>query len=288
MNRYLSVIFFFLFVLYALPFGENRRGAAFAQEGPIKEYHTNGKVKSEINFYNGIREGEAKFYYENGNLKEELFYSNGRIEGLVRYYNEAGKLIEMANLENGKREGPTSIFDSTGAYITDIYYQAGKKVVEHHPYYEQIPAASEVIAAETIAEPAVEQKELVKPAKSVRKNQDEMLPPEIDEESDEIDPAYYLTVEVMPEPVGGSDQIQRKVLYPKEARENGIQGTVKILTFIDEHGVVKQADVVEGIGYGCDESARIAVYYTKFKPGLQRGKPVKVQMTIPVEFKLNP
>ncbi len=255
-----------------------------AQDGIQKEYYPNGKLKSEINYYSGVREGEAKFYYENGNLKEERFYLNGKAEGLVRYYNENGKLIEMATLENGKRQGPTSIFDSTGVFVMDIYYEDGKKVVETSHYYDQKPI--EITAQNTSAAP--ETKEEQKSAVVIKNKQvNHTMPPRIEEESDEVDPAFYLTVEVMPEPVGGPDQIQKKVYYPPYAKENGIQGTVKILTFIDEYGEVKKAEVVEGIGYGCDESARIAVYYTKFKPGLQRGKPVKVQMTIPVEFKIN-
>ncbi len=43
---------------------------------------------------------------------------------------------------------------------------------------------------------------------------------------------------------------------------------------------------LKGIGAGCDEAARDAVIATKFKPGKQRGVPVKVQVSIPVVFKL--
>ena len=102
----------------------------------------------------------------------------------------------------------------------------------------------------------------------------------------ENDPAIYKTVEVMPVPVGGYDAIKKKLIYPKLAKENGIQGTVDVQIVVDEFGEVTSAEVVKGIGYGCDETARIAVYYTKFKPGLQKGKPVKVQMTVPIEFKI--
>ena len=45
--------------------------------------------------------------------------------------------------------------------------------------------------------------------------------------------------------------------------------------------------VLKGIGAGCDEAALNAVLKTKFKPGKQRGKPVNVQVSIPVIFKLN-
>ncbi len=42
--------------------------------------------------------------------------------------------------------------------------------------------------------------------------------------------------------------------------------------------------IVEGIGNGCDDVARNAVYFAKFKPGLQRGKAVKSMIIIPIKF----
>ncbi len=44
--------------------------------------------------------------------------------------------------------------------------------------------------------------------------------------------------------------------------------------------------VVRGIGGGCDEEAVRALMATTFKPGRQRGEPVKVKMSIPITFKL--
>ena len=54
--------------------------SAFSQDGLVKDYYEDGKLKSEINFNNGVREGEAKFYWENGNLKEIRNYVNGRVK----------------------------------------------------------------------------------------------------------------------------------------------------------------------------------------------------------------
>jgi len=59
----------------------------------------------------------------------------------------------------------------------------------------------------------------------------------------------------------------------------------ELQAFIDEYGEVMEAQVVEGIGYGCDDVARNAIYYAKFKPGLQKGKPVRTMIIIPIEFK---
>jgi TonB family protein len=92
----------------------------------------------------------------------------------------------------------------------------------------------------------------------------------------------------MPEPIGGMSAIYKKIIYPENAKENNIEGVVKILTFIDRDGEVLDAQVVEGVGHGCDEAARLAVFYHRFKPGMIKGQRVKVQMEIPVEFKLLP
>lgn len=237
-----------------------------AQNGLVKSYYDNGKLKSEINFSDSVREGEAIFYYENGNVKEELSYVNGKVDGLVKVYNEQGEMKEMFNIEDGKREGPTSLFDSSGVYVSDITFENGKLIVEDN------------------SNPVEESKS---PGKIVetKKNKIGNLPPLV-EENLESDPAYYLTPEVKPEPVGGMDSLQKRLFYPSLAKKKEIEGTVKILAFIDKNGNVTKAAVTEGIGYGCDESARNAIYYSRFKPGLIRGKPVNVQMVIPVEFKL--
>ncbi len=102
------------------------------------------------------------------------------------------------------------------------------------------------------------------------------------------DSIYFADVEVIPEPIGGMNTIYKKLVYPQEAKEKKIEGTVKILAYIEKDGEVSSAEIVEGIGYGCDENARLSVYYTRFKPGLQKGNRVKVQMIIPIEFKLDP
>jgi protein TonB len=80
--------------------------------------------------------------------------------------------------------------------------------------------------------------------------------------------------------------IQEKITYPEIAKRAGIQGKVIIQAFIDENGNVVHAKVLTGIGGGCDEMALDAVKQTKFNPGRQNGKPVKVQVTIPIVFKL--
>lgn len=111
-------------------------------------------------------------------------------------------------------------------------------------------------------------------------------PPKEDKKIVEEEPVYFVAVEEMPEPIGGIGEIQKKIVYPEIAKRAGVEGKVYVLAFVDESGNVTNAKIIKGIGAGCDEAALNAVLKTKFKPGKQRGKAVKVQVSIPVVFKL--
>lgn len=111
-------------------------------------------------------------------------------------------------------------------------------------------------------------------------------PPPIEEDEDDAEPVFFVAVEQMPEPIGGISAIQSKIVYPEIAKRAGVQGRVFVKAFVDESGNVNKVELIRGIGAGCDEAAMTAVQQTQFNPGKQRGKPVKVQVTVPVLFKL--
>jgi len=100
------------------------------------------------------------------------------------------------------------------------------------------------------------------------------------------DAIVYLAVEEMPVPLGGIGEIQKNIVYPKEAKENGIQGRVFVQAVIDEEGNVESTNILKGIGYGCDDAAENAVKKVKFTSAKLKGKNVKVQIAIPIMFKL--
>lgn len=111
-------------------------------------------------------------------------------------------------------------------------------------------------------------------------------PPPPKEEKKEEEPVFFVAVEQQPEPIGGIQAIQKRIVYPEIAKRANVQGRVYVKAYVDEHGNVVKAEVIKGIGAGCDEAAVKAVMATKFKPGMQRGKPVKVQVMVPILFKL--
>lgn len=112
-------------------------------------------------------------------------------------------------------------------------------------------------------------------------------PPPAADVVEEDQPEVFVVVERMPELIGGIAAVQEKIVYPEIAKLAGVEGRVFVEFIIDEHGNVLNPRIVRGIGGGCDEAALAAVKQVKFRPGMQRGKPVRVRYTLPVMFKLN-
>ena len=96
----------------------------------------------------------------------------------------------------------------------------------------------------------------------------------------------FVVVENMPKLKGGMRALQANVKYPELARKAGIEGTVYVQFVVSKQGVPKDIHVVRGIGGGCDQSAINAIKKARFTPGMQRGRPVPVRMSIPVRFQL--
>jgi protein TonB len=111
-------------------------------------------------------------------------------------------------------------------------------------------------------------------------------PPPSPEDDEEPIFEFRPVAEVMPEPIGGIAAIHSKIEYPPFAKRAGIQGKVFVKAYVDENGIVQKVELLKGIGAGCDEEAMNAVKNTRFSPGKQRGKPVRVQVTVPIKFVL--
>jgi len=72
--------------------------------------------------------------------------------------------------------------------------------------------------------------------------------------------------------------------FSEEARKAKFSGNVEVYLWIDEKGNPSHIKVARGVGMGLDEKAIEAVRQYKFKPAMQNGKPVKVDMYIDVNF----
>ena len=73
-----------------------------------------------------------------------------------------------------------------------------------------------------------------------------------------------------------------------KAKENGIQGKVFVQFVVWKDGTIKDVKVVKGVHKTLDsEATRVVKAMPKWTPGKQRGKPVRVMFTIPINFTLN-
>lgn len=102
----------------------------------------------------------------------------------------------------------------------------------------------------------------------------------------EPEPEIFVIVEEMPALIGGLAGLQRELHYPEMARRAGVEGRVVLQFVVDEEGRVTDAVVLRGIGGGCDEEALRVLRQARFTPGRQRGRAVRVRMTLPVVFRI--
>jgi TonB family protein len=104
--------------------------------------------------------------------------------------------------------------------------------------------------------------------------------------------AIFTEVEHAPSFPGG-DKAFGKYLgehtkYPAEARNKNIQGKVIITFIVEEDGSLSNLKLLRGIGGGADEEAmRVLAASPKWEPGIQNGRKVRVQFTVPVAFSLS-
>jgi len=113
---------------------------------------------------------------------------------------------------------------------------------------------------------------------------------QVEEEPEEEAP--FMVVEDMPEFPGGTaallEYLRKNIKYPSICREQGIQGRVLIQFIVNKDGSIVDPEVVKGVNPYLDKEAlRVISTMPSWKPGSQRGKPVRVKFTVPVNFKLN-
>jgi len=101
----------------------------------------------------------------------------------------------------------------------------------------------------------------------------------------------YNNVDHPPMYKGGMNEfykfLVKTVKYPAEAREKKIQGRVGVSFVVEKDGSLTDIKAKSKFGHGLEEEAVRAIRSSpKWKPGTQKGKPVRVMYTVPVNFTL--
>ena len=99
-------------------------------------------------------------------------------------------------------------------------------------------------------------------------------------------------IEVMPEYPGGPNAlvkyVQNNLKYPESAKKNKQEGRVFVGFVVEKDGSISNVSVMRGVCEELDnEAVRVVKTLPKFTPGMHGGKPVRVQYTLPIAFKLN-
>ena len=111
-----------------------------------------------------------------------------------------------------------------------------------------------------------------------------------EEASDEV--PVFRVVEEMPEFPGGMGEclkfLGKNIKYPVEAQKAGVQGKVIVQFVVEKDGNIANPKVVRSIDPDLDgEAIRVISIMPKWKPGMQKGQPVRVKYTVPVTFRLD-
>ncbi len=122
--------------------------------------------------------------------------------------------------------------------------------------------------------------------------EEEVKVEEIKEEEEVVEEKeIFMRVEQMPEFPGGQKALMkyigRNLNYPQVAADNGVQGRVFLKFVVEKDGSVGEVQVLRSPDKLLEkEAVRVVKTIPKFKPGKQRGKPVRVWYQLPVTFRL--
>ena len=158
--------------------------------------------------------------------------------------------------------------------------ESGKELLFKEP--EQKPAPPPAKPAEPVEEVIMEEMDIAV----------EEAPPPPPMEVDAAEQVFQMfDVQIAPEFPGGADSLLqyqiRNLKYPRPAAENAIQGMVVLKFIIEKDGAINTVNIVRDIGGGCGaEAKRLVLAMPKWTPGRKNGKPVRVEYTMPVRFKL--
>ena len=100
---------------------------------------------------------------------------------------------------------------------------------------------------------------------------------------------HDVQIEMASFPGGGqalSHYISQNIQYPSAAQKQAVEGKVKVIFAIGSDGQVFDVEIVEGIGYGCDEEAkRLIKSMPKWSPAYCGKEPIGMHLQLSIPFK---
>ena len=183
----------------------------------------------------------------------------------------------------------------TSQAITDLVFEEEIIPITEQPEQVAPPPPEAPSIAETLTivddDADVEETTIATSEETNQAVEIKYVPVAVEEEEPE-EQTIFEVVEQMPEfPNGGMaglmQYLSKNIKYPTIAQENGTQGRVTVQFVVNKDGSIVDAKVLRGVDPYLDkEAVRVIMGMPKWKPGMQRGKPVRVKYTVPVMFRL--
>lgn len=105
------------------------------KEGLIQSFASDGSLKTEINYVNGVKHGRSVLYYPDGKTVQlQMPYRNGNRHGTSKKYFKNGELYAETSYERDRLHGIRKIYYRNGKEKAAIPYQRGSPgtgLVEH-------------------------------------------------------------------------------------------------------------------------------------------------------------
>jgi TonB family protein len=268
-------------ILFIMPMKEENGQKLF----PVFEYYPNGKQKlvaaSRTNKFPLIMEGLYLRFFPNGKRQSAVTVQNGQPVGDELSYYPNGKFYSVRKHEKNK------VFliackDSTGRVLAE---NGNGEWLEFDGLFKTTLGKGLVKDGMRDGEWLVsEGKEIYKNGVLITTVHNAVYP------FANLD-SSFVPVEAPPEFPGGlepfSQYVYKKIKYPPYERENGIQGKAYISFVVERDGSLTDFKIVSAPSKGLGEEAlRLIKDSPKWKPGIQNGRPVRVQYTVPVNFVL--
>jgi TonB family protein len=235
----------------------------------VTGYYDNGHIQM-ICEYNDKKftqkNGKFEYYYENGHIKTRGEYLENKKNGNWKNYYENGNIkSEVMYSENKKNGRGVEYFENSNIEEEGEYSNGNKKGYWTY-YFEDGKKCSKAKFEDN----------------GVRENI------YWDDNGKEIN---QKVAEFMPSYPGGEEKlleyIKYNTIYPRTAKNSGINGTVLLSFVVNEIGEITDIKIINSVGGGCDEEAiRVVQNMPKWNPGKLCNRPVSVYFNLPIKFTL--
>ena len=216
------------------------------------------------------------------------------LEGKKTTWMLVGYVIVLAFMFVAFEWSKRDIVIDTSQALSDLVFEEEivpitEQKQEVAPPPPEVPAAAEIL---NIVDDKADVKESVVASTedTGQKVEVKYVPVKVVEEEPE-EQTIFEVVEQMPDFPGGMGALMqflsKNIKYPTIAQENGTQGRVIVQFVVNRDGSIVDPRVVKSVDPYLDKEAlRVIGTMPKWKPGMQRGKPVRVKYTVPVMFRL--